>query len=351
MEERLKKIEQQLEKLFEKIDAIDSWIDDLKEDFLWDFTDPDQNEMPSWFHLIDKIERIEHIVLALNEKLNLKADEVDIDLNKKIVDQEEEINKLKKELEETRKADTINKALAEKGIQEWQKVVDEMAHTINTDVFAALSHLSKMSENPNAKKATHNISRIRDLANLLMWDLNKNRLSPAKKSEQVDIEELIKSQIETIKDGIDSLRLSFREHKKKLLELDIPMKKKGISVIQVNDNIKDGFELVIKDLLRNAFQKTDEENPSIEIELVEDSESVNVSITNNRLISLEEAQWFNENIENGDIQMSKSSKVGLRLVKRWIKNLNIYAEFIRNAELKKTTIHLIIPKVIKYETL
>ena len=83
MEEKLKEIEGKLDSLINKVNRIDDWIDNLNEDFLWDFTDFDQSEMFSWFHLAESVERMETILLALNQKFNINSDEIDIDLKQK----------------------------------------------------------------------------------------------------------------------------------------------------------------------------------------------------------------------------------------------------------------------------
>lgn len=246
-----------------------------------------------------------------------------------------------------------NIALHEQAIQTelttWQKVVDEMAHSINTDVFAALSNLNKENDSPSINKTKHNIKRIRDIANLIMWDLNRSRLPASTCMISVDLAQLIKTQIDTIKDGMDSLRLSIREHKTKLLQLAIPVIYENECSLQIDDNIEAGLELIIKDLLRNAFQNTDEENPKITIELFSTDEIITLQITNNRLISEKEILWFNDDIDDDEIQMSKSAKVGLRLVKRWFKILKMTGKFTVNSALNETTITLKIPKWIKYE--
>jgi len=248
---------------------------------------------------------------------------------------------------------TQNAVLKEKELQTlittWERIVDEMAHSINTDVFAALSNLNDIDDNRAVNKAKHNIKRIRDIANLLMWDLNKTRLPVSTTILEINLYHLIQTQIDAIRDGIDSLRLSVREHKDKLFQLIIPVNVKSECIIQIDDNIETGLELIIKDLLRNAFQNTDEENPLISVEMFSTDDFISLTITNNQLISEKELRWFNEGIEGDDIQMSKSAKVGLRLVKRWLKNLRINGKFVTNSKPNRTSIELQIPKVIKYE--
>ncbi|MBM3712438.1 MAG: hypothetical protein FJW56_03250 [Actinobacteria bacterium] len=281
-------------------------------------------------------------------------------LSQTLVETQRNINELIQQVQEQttyQKDLNLNNLILEKEksvrletqLKEWQRIVDEMAHSINTDVFAALANLNDIDDPTAIKKAIYNITRIRDIANLIMWDLNKSRLPESIEILSVNLPQLIKTQIDSIKDGIDSLRLSIREHKSKLSQLVIPVTAKNECVIQIDDNIEPGLELIIKDLLRNAFQNTDEENPVISIEMFSSDDFIFLTITNNRLISEKELLWFNEGIEDDDIQMSKSAKVGLRLVKMWLKNLRINGKFVTNSKLNHTSIELQIPKVIKYE--
>lgn len=305
---------------------------------------------------------IQYLIYVANE-LQAKLKEIE-DLNEIIITLQNNINYLNEQLRVLNQENyslyvNLNKLLREKGKQSesivWKNIVDEMAHSINTDVFAAVYNLRNVPETAeyhnNVKKAIHNVNRIRDIANLIMWDLNKERLPAAKELLQININEIINTQIRTIKDGIDSLRLSIREHKAKLSNLEIPITVNGNCEIEIDDNIEAALELILKDLLRNAFQYTDEENPEIKIELNEYEFFIRVKIFNNRLISDEEVEWFNSNEEDlkEDVKMSKSAKVGLRLVKKWCKNLNIESKFEKDISTNQTIINLKIPKLIKYE--
>lgn len=356
---RINKIEEILLRLENRINSVDSALDsDEFYDFI--FNDSGDND---WWSIADKIKMYEPILLALYKKLILDLESNDLDIVRKLALSESEnlmlrdnITKLRDEvsqknyeLSELSREITQENAISEAEEIEWQRIVDEMAHSINTDVFAALSNLNEITDNHSVKKAKHNIKRIRDIANLIMWDLNKSRLPASTTILEIDLHQLIQTQIDAIKDGIDSLRLSIREHKSKLYQLPIPITADNECTVQIDDNIETGLELIIKDLLRNAFQNTDEENPSISVEIFPIDQFITLTITNNRLISEKELQWFNKDIDDDEIQMSKSSKVGLRLVKRWFKNLSIKGKFLTDSKTNQTSIKLQIPKVIRYE--
>ncbi|MCX8057589.1 MAG: hypothetical protein N3F03_08280 [Ignavibacteria bacterium] len=306
---------------------------------------------------MDEIKELLNLIENLkNENENLRKEISEI--KEKELHREKTFNELIKERIKFQKK-TLNSLLREKELNSqlntWKKIVDEMSHSINTDVFAALSYLNSIPQTVEyfhlIKKAKHNITRIRDITNLIMWDLNKERLPKAKEIHKVNLKNLIEAQIYTIKEGIDSLRLSIREHKNKLLNLNIPIFTKGICEIEIDDNLETALELICKDLLRNAFQYTDEEDPKIHIEIIEYEMFIKVAIYNNRIISKTETDWFNSNQENltEEIPMSKSSKVGLRLVKKWCHNLHIESKFEIDSDKSQTIIKLQVPKLIKYE--
>lgn len=304
-----------------------------------------------------EIESLKNEIKKLKAEKSVLEEEIK-NIKLREIEREKNLNNLILEVRKFQ-SETLNSALKEKDLQAqlitWQRIVDEMAHTINTDVFAALFSLDKIpltQGNENYKrKALHNIKRIRDLTILIMWDLNKDRLKPPEKLIEVDLVFLLNSQIDTIKDGIESLRLSIREHREKLLNLEIPITSDENCIVMIHDNIEPALELIIKDLLRNAFQNTDEKDPRINIKVENADLAYYITISNNRLISEEEIKWFNNNEEFENISMSKSSKVGLRLVKRWAKNLKLRISFSTDNTSNFTSVRILIPKEIRYENL
>lgn len=363
LQERLDKIEKSLSSIADKTSSLYRIINcDEFDDFFHEH-DYEEDENFDWWSIAYKIKMYEPILLALYKKLNLDLENPELKAVEKLVVSERENRKLEdkiarmqneisqkdRELIERTRDITKRMIITETELQTWQRIVDEMAHSINTDVFAALSNLNEITDDTAVNKAKHNIKRIRDIANLIMWDLNKARLPASTTILEIDLHQLIQTQIDAIKDGIDSLRLSIREHKSKLTQLVIPITAKNECAVRIDDNIETGLELIIKDLLRNAFQNTDEENPFISVEIFPSEDFISLIITNNRLISEKELLWFNEGIDDDDIQMSKSSKVGLRLVKRWFKNLSINGNFLTDPKTNQTSIKLQIPKVIRYE--
>ena len=233
--------------------------------------------------------------------------------------------------------------------EEWERIIDEMAHSINTDVYAALSYINRNLENDLVKKASYNIQQIRDLTNLIMWYLKRNKLQLSGSMQSVSIEEVIKTQIETIKAGIHTLRLATAQHRDALFSMIVNINKDGPCIIQIDMDLINAIDLIFKDVLRNAFKNTDENEPSVTIYMDDNFNNLGVKVSNNLVISQEELNWFNNNIESDELAMSKSSKVGFRIVKKWTQFLNIYTRMTIDKNKKETTFHLTIPKEVKVE--
>jgi hypothetical protein len=233
-------------------------------------------------------------------------------------------------------------------IETWQRVVDELAHSINTDVFIAVSNLSKFQNNPRIKKSFYHIKQIRDLTNLLMWYLKRDELSISGEMCEIEMEKMLETQIFTIKDGISTLRLSNEEHQERLFELKIPISTTGNCIITINKEISDAITLIVKDLLKNALKNTDEISPEVKISIKELKDSVRIDIINNKAIGRDYSDWFNNSSTIEPQNISKSFKVGLRVIKMWNELLNLKAELIPDEVNNITVAKILIPKTIKY---
>lgn len=300
-------------------------------------------------------------------QIDLETLKKDIDTLKKENEQlrvENQLFKLK-EIEREKQSDLLNKekallteitahsAITEKKlkteIETWQKVVDEMAHSINTDVYVAVANLDKHKDLPRIKKAAYHVKQIRDLTNLLMWYINRNRLTISGELANVNIRETISTQIETIKEGISTLRISSDEHQENILKMEIPIETEGDTSVLITKEITDAVGLVLKDLLRNAIKNTNEEHPVIKIKLIGNENYVVVEIQNNEAISKEFSAWFNNETIVEPEKMSKSARVGLRVIKMWIDLLKIDAKLLPDYQNNLTTARIFFPKEIRYE--
>jgi len=232
---------------------------------------------------------------------------------------------------------------------EWQKIIDEMAHSINTDVYVAVSNLEKHKDLPRIQKAFYHTKQIRDLINLFMWYIKRNELQISGTRVSLNIEEIIKTQLEAIKEGISTLRLSADEHQENILKMEIPLEVEGEVNIQINKEIADSITLILKDILRNAIKNTKEENPLVTIKIAGSDYSVTVEVCNNTAIKENFSLWFNNESNEEPMDISKSMKVGLRVIKMWIDLLKINAKLIPNYQDDSTTAKIVLPKEIKIE--
>ena len=231
---------------------------------------------------------------------------------------------------------------------ELEKIIDEMAHSINSDVYIAVSYLSRIDSNPDVKIALNHTKQIRDLINLIMIYLKRNVVKFSGNYDELSIKEVVNEQIETIKKSLSTLRLSTNKHEDSLQNIEIPIKVIGDTKIKIITEFKEAISIILKDLLRNAFKNTTEENPQIKIKIEKDESLIKLIIVNNQLISEDFLNWFNDGSEI-EPEISKSSKVGLRVILKWTKLLGINAKFSTDKINKTTIAEIIFPKEIRYD--
>jgi len=283
----------------------------------------------------------------LNDENNRLKDEILLiksKINQQIVDIKSQYeDKLKRQLDEL-----LRERGEKSSKEEWEKIIDEMAHSINSDVYVAVSYLSLLSSNPNANIALNHTKQIRDLINLIMFYLKRKEIVFTGEKQEISIEDYAKTQINTIKNSLSTLRLSADSHEDALKKIEIPIECAGDTTIKVPVELKDAISLILKDLLRNAFKNTSEENPEISMKITGEEKFIQVTIKNNKAISSDFSNWFNGVIDN-EPKISKSSKVGLRVILKWTKLLGITANLTANKLEDVTIAKLLFPREIKYE--
>ncbi len=240
---------------------------------------------------------------------------------------------------------------SEAKIRTWEKIIDEMAHSVNTDIFVAVSYLSRVSykNDPNLQKALHHTKQVRDFINLFMWYLQRDKMKPSGKTDEISIENIVRSQLELIKAGISTLRLSTDEHEEALKNLQIPVDISGESSVVVSEELKEVIPLIIKDLIRNAMKHSNDENPKVSIQIISDDKFVVLTIINNTVISTEYANWINGKSDTEPGKISKSMKVGLRVIKMWTKLLKTPVFVNPDTDTNSTTTVFKIPRELYYE--
>lgn len=276
------------------------------------------------------------------------------ELKEKLISIQKNINSIIKEAQQQvafEKEKTLNSFKLQTELQakvsEWEKIIDEMAHSVNSDVFVAVNYLSALPFNSKIQIANYHIKQIRDLINLTMWYLKRKELPISGDIKEVSIADIIKKQIELIKDSISTLRISSDEHQENLINMDVNYNLETEGKIRISTEFSDAIILIVKDLLRNAFKNTKEENPVVSIFLFEENDFIIIRIENNIPISQKFADWINMDTLD-EPEISKSSKVGLRIIKKWIPILKIKIKLIPDLEKNITTTLLTIPKYIIY---
>lgn len=283
------------------------------------------------------------------EREQLKAE---LETNKLIqIEKERELTKLlydKSLLIEKETIFLLQEQKLKTEVQPWQRFTDEIAHSINTDVYIAVSNLDKHRDLPKINKAFYHIKQIRDLTNLIMWYIKRNELKPSGELSEISINKILSQQILDIKDGVSTLRISSDEHQENIIKLEIPIESDSEFYISINKEIADAIPLVIKDLLRNAVKNTDEENPQVKIKIYSNDIDIIIEIQNNKAIPEEFSKWFNGESKEEPTKVSKSFKVGLRIIKMWIELLKIDVKLLPDYQNNTTLTRIIFPKEIKY---
>lgn len=300
-----------------------------------------QNDLDILKKEIDTFKKENERLKVENELFNIRA-----------IEKENQFELVIKEslfLKEKTSRSTITEQKLITQIETWQKAVEEMAHSIETDVYVAVANLDKHKDLPRIKKASYHVKQIRDLTNLLMWYINRDRLTISGELDTVNINKIIYTQIETIKDGISTLRISSDEHQENILKMEIPIETEGDTSVLITKEITDAVGLVLKDLLRNAIKNTNEKQPEVKIKIIGNENSVVVEIQNNLAISKEISTWLNNETTVEPEKMSKSARVGLRVIKMWIELLKIDAKLLPDYQNNLTTARIIFPKEIRYE--
>lgn len=250
---------------------------------------------------------------------------------------------------ENRNLNKLTLEAEEKGSrQEWEKIIDEMAHSINNDVYLAVSKLARIKDNEKVDSAKNHINKIRDLVNLTMLYLKRNEVPFSNEYSTIDINSVLINEITGIEESLNTLRISSREHLKNLSEFKAIYTPIENGEISINKELESAIGLIFKDLIRNAYKNTDELEPKVSFLLESIHNAIRVTISNNTLISEEFLDWLNGNSEI-EPEISKSMKVGLRVIKKWSDLLNLKILATRIADKNTTQVMITIPREIRYD--
>ncbi|NUN09705.1 MAG: hypothetical protein HUU54_11065 [Ignavibacteriaceae bacterium] len=292
--------------------------------------------------IIEKLEKQLSELKVENEGLIAQIKSLEIELR----DSKEDLKWEQEFQQNALLAERAEKTELETKVKEWQSIADQMAHTFNSDIFIAQHALLKMEDSPHRKKAFAHLMEVKELTDLIMWRLkrayyfNKNdRVIPA------DISEIVNKQVAMIFESLSILRLSSRKHQKLLSETNPEIIIEGDCGISTTEQIKIALGAVLKDLLKNTFKNTNEAAPLVKIRISADKESVLCVLSNNLAMGDDFREWLLGKSEQ-EPEGSTSSKVGLRIVKGWLKLLNIDYDVKVDKINEWTTVLIKIPKYI-----
>ncbi len=292
--------------------------------------------------LLRKIEELQLQIKLSEEKALIHLSNYE-QLNAKLNDE-----RLKKErAEDSTRAEIKSKAELETKVKEWQSIAEQMAHTFNSDIFVAQHALLKIEDSTHRRKAFAHLMEVKELTDLIMWRLKKHYYF--NKNENLikkDVAIMVKDQITTILDSLSILRLSSRQHQKLLSELSPEIEVMGNCTVEVTEQIGAALGAIIKDLLKNSFKNTDQENPKVEFRITERNNDILCEFSNNLAMEDDFKEWFLGRTEI-EPDGSTSTKVGLRIVKSWLRLLDISYDVEINKEHNWTTVILTIPIKIR----
>lgn len=287
------------------------------------------------------------------EKLKEENRKLKIDLatkEAKILEIQKQVQSILND-KEAIKSNEMNRILQEKGRETennvWKDTIFKLAHAINNDLHSAGHALSKTTQDNQIKKAISHLQRVQDLVDLNIWWLKKDELSEEWKN--IDIENLIKDLIESVKDGISTLRVS-DALEKKIERLNVKPEKRGddTTITTGREKYPEMISLIILDLIRNAFKHIDENNPWVKINInCDEKDFVGIDIINSGSIGEKFVHFLNT--REGDPDISDSSKVGLRSIIQWVDYLNLGLSCENLIAEKACLIKLKIPRIIYFE--
>lgn len=243
---------------------------------------------------------------------------------------------------------TANKK--ESKTETWIEVMDELAHTINTSIMVAANALKEMPESTGQNKAFAHIRQIKNYTELVLWDLYIRRgelLDLNAAPVEVDLLPIFADNISAIKEVPSVLRPKNKNRMAQYNHMKVVCEFPQKCVVLVPEELKNAFNLLFLELLKNSFINSNAEAPIVRVVVKELPKSFEVVFENNKIMEEKYCNWFNGKSDDSSFTMDKVSKVGLRLVMRWTNILKISRQVTLVTEEELTRITLTIPKVIQ----
>jgi len=231
---------------------------------------------------------------------------------------------------------------------EWEKIIDEIAHTINNNTTYAANALRPfIDSDPAFSRSFYYIKEIHDLLEMILYYLKKDEIFlDAGNDLQLNLGELFTERLGLLKEIIPSLRLNTLQHRDNLLLMSIPLDCETGCLIDTDEKSLVLLKIIFMDILKNAVRNTNRENPQVSISITKGNNDVNIRITNNNLIDELLCNWLNDP-HSEEPSVHKSSMVGLRIILKWIKFLNIGMRTERKEDENRTEFIITLPQRLK----
>ncbi|QOJ27821.1 MAG: hypothetical protein HRU80_02630 [Ignavibacteriales bacterium] len=278
-------------------------------------------------------------------------------LKNEIRSKEQNLNNLLKEKEfEVKKAVSVsqNSILQDKQIavntETWTEAMDELAHAINTSIMVATSAIKELPESPERSKAFTHIRQIKNYTELVLWDLHIRKgefLNSNAEPVEIDLVPIFTENITAIKDEPSVLRPRNKNRAAQYSEMKVATDFPQKCLVMIPSELKNVFDLLFLELLKNSFINTNAENPHVRVHVKELPRSFEVLFENNKIMDEKYRNWFMGKSADSSFDIAKSIKVGLRLVMRWTEILKVSRDVTIVTEEELTRITLTIPKVIQ----
>lgn len=231
---------------------------------------------------------------------------------------------------------------------EWEKIIDEIAHTINNNTYYAINALDPFTDSaPALSRSSNYIKEIHDLLDMILYYLKKDEIFlDAGNDLQLNLGEFFTERLDLLKEIIPSLRLNTPQHRDNLLRMNIPLECESGCIIDTDEKSHVLLKIIFMDILKNAIRNTDREKPQVSVIIKSLSNHVTVTIKNNNLIDEQLCLWLNDP-HQAEPAVYKSSMVGLRIIRKWVEFLNITMRTERKEDENSTKFIITLPRRLK----
>lgn len=293
------------------------------------------NQMNEIEEIRKENERLKNEMRAIGQNLNNLLREKEIEVQRALTTNQNSILQAKQTSVNT---------------ETWTEAMDELAHAINTSIMVATSAIKDLPESQERSKAFTHIRQIKNYTELVLWDLHIRKgelLNSNAEPVEIDLVPIFTENITAIKEEPSVLRPRNKNRAAQYSEMKVVIDFPQKCPIMVPAELKNVFDLLFLELLKNSFINTHAETPHVRVAVKELPRSFEVLFENNKIMDEKYREWFMGKSADSSFDIAKSIKVGLRLVMRWTEILKVTRDVTIVTEEELTRISLTIPKVIQ----